>query len=678
MFGIQKGDMFQIRALKIITFISVFLIPLLFSLKDYYYYVTLKYTFLVVAGSLALGFLVPLVVSQKITLAKQTQIFLGLVSVFLAWLLVTSITGIHFESSFWSNFGRHSGFVTYFFSFVLFVSTLLIYSKETIWSPLKAVVFGGVLATLSVFASPVFLNLDIDFLKYSSNAGTFGNTTYAALFLVFSFFASLILFAREQQKKKKIMWAVLACVLFVNPIFIEIQKVFTLQVTNIDTFLGEARAGFISIFIGLFVSISVFLTASQKKIQKFVGYILLGLFACGVIFSAFDYFSPDSKIQEYLVINGDGARVVYWQMAWNGFMEKPILGYGLENYSFVHHQNFDPILLNPPYPNEPWTDKPHNVMLEILVSSGVPGLVLYFLILGFVLVSLFRFVCSSHDRKEILSASLFIGLLIAYQFQLFFAFDTISSIQAYFVFLGIISVFLFSGNTIKQKNNLNEYVRFGLTILMSVVVIFAVYFFAMRVRSESKQMRVLIEASLDRRPALFEDVFNTSPVGMLRSEVQLIDSIVDGYRQYWQNFDEEVRLYGEKELEVLFDYARSVSGAHPFHLRFSLVSARIAGLLSSIQSENKDRYLEEAERFSTRTIENAPTSALGYEVMIETQILAGNYNKALEYAHVLYDMGSYNKNYADLLMSVARQLKNREIINEVNNKIQAFIPEYSY
>jgi len=213
---------------------------------------------------------------------------------------------------------------------------------------------------------------------------------------------------------------------------------------------------------------------------------------------------------------------------------------------------------------------------------------------------------------------------------------------------------------------------------MFVVVMFATYFFAMRVRAESKQIRVLTDASLDQRPALFERAFNTSPVGTLRSEAQFLDIIVVGYRQYWQSFDEEVKQYGEKELEVLFGYASSMSDTYPFDLRFSLVSARIAGLLSSIQSENKDRYLKEAEKFSTRTIENAPFSALGYEAMIETQILAKDYNKALEYAHVLYDMGSYNKNYANLLMSTAIQSKNMSVINEVNKKIKTFIPEYSY
>ena len=678
MFGIQKGDNLQISALKIIIFISIFLSPLLFSLKDYYYFSTIKYTFLAVFGSLACGFLVSLLVSQKRTLSKQTKILLGTVSVFLVWLLVTSATGIHFESSFWSNFGRHSGFVTYLFSFVLSVSTILVYSKETIWQLLKAFVFGGVLATLTVFSSPVFLNLDIEFLRQSSNAGTFGNTTYAALFLVFSFFASLILFVREEQTKKKIIWAILALILLLNPIFIEIQKVFTLQVTSIDTFLGEARAGFVSVALGILASVSIFLSASQKKIQKLFSYALLGLFACGVVFSAFDYFSPDSKIQEYLIAGGDGARVVYWEMAWNGAMEKPLLGYGLENYSFVHNQNLDPVLLNPPYPNEPWTDKPHNAMLETLVSSGVPGLVLYLSVLGFVLVSLVRFAQNTQDRKDILTASFLVGLLVSYQFQLFFAFDTISSIQAYFVFLGVVSVFLFGGGVIKQKHDLNDYARFGLTILMIVVIMFGIYFFAMRVRAESKQIRVLTDTSLDQRPALFEKAFNTSPVGTLRSEAQFLDIIVDGYRQYWQGFNEEVKLYGEKELEVLFGYASSMSDAYPFDLRFSLVGARIAGLLSSIQSENKDRYLEKAEKFSMRTIENAPFSALGYEVMIETQILAKDYNKALEYAYTLYGLGSYNKNYADLLMSTAIQSKNVSVINDVNKKIKTFIPEYSY
>lgn len=67
-------------------------------------------------------------------------------------------------------------------------------------------------------------------------------------------------------------------------------------------------------------------------------------------------------------------RIVIWQMAVENIIKKPLLGYGAETNEIIYENSFKKI-------NLPLSgliiDRSHNIFLDILLWSGIPGLILF-------------------------------------------------------------------------------------------------------------------------------------------------------------------------------------------------------------------------------------------------------------------------------------------------------------
>ncbi len=66
-----------------------------------------------------------------------------------------------------------------------------------------------------------------------------------------------------------------------------------------------------------------------------------------------------------------------WVAAWQGVMERPLLGWGQECFGVVFDRHHPPEL----YVDRMWFDQPHNVLLGWLVAGGVLGAVAYVVLL---------------------------------------------------------------------------------------------------------------------------------------------------------------------------------------------------------------------------------------------------------------------------------------------------------
>ena len=72
------------------------------------------------------------------------------------------------------------------------------------------------------------------------------------------------------------------------------------------------------------------------------------------------------------------SRLTIWKMGWQGFKEKPVFGWGQENFNLVFNKYYEPIL----YKQEPWFDRVHNVFFDRLTTNGIFGLLSYLGLLG--------------------------------------------------------------------------------------------------------------------------------------------------------------------------------------------------------------------------------------------------------------------------------------------------------
>lgn len=123
-------------------------------------------------------------------------------------------------------------------------------------------------------------------------------------------------------------------------------------------------------------------------------------------------------------------RFLNWKMAINGIAERPLLGWGQENYGYGFSRHYDPALL---LEGTEAYDRTHNLLLEIGFSAGLIGLLAY----GFIWFCLLRRLrenpsFSATDRVTVLA------LLAGYVAFNWLNFDSLVTAQVFFAVLALI------------------------------------------------------------------------------------------------------------------------------------------------------------------------------------------------------------------------------------------------
>jgi tetratricopeptide (TPR) repeat protein len=160
-------------------------------------------------------------------------------------------------------------------------------------------------------------------------------------------------------------------------------------------------------------------------------------------------------------------RYFVWPIAWQGFKERPLLGWGQENFNYVFNKHYLPEM----YHLEPWFDRAHNIFLDWAVAGGLLGLISYLALYVALLFSIWkRGTAWSHAEKSILT-----GLVAAYFFHNFFVFDHLVSYILFFSLLAY--VHHVSGSEISPKKTLTQVqVRNIALPVVSILLLLSLYF----------------------------------------------------------------------------------------------------------------------------------------------------------------------------------------------------------
>ena len=130
----------------------------------------------------------------------------------------------------------------------------------------------------------------------------------------------------------------------------------------------------------------------------------------------------------------DESRTMQWRAAIEGFKDRPLLGYGLENHNLVWSAHFDPGIYRV---DTNIFDRTHNQYLELLATTGLIGALTFLGIWLAIAVTLIR----AYRDERLPSASLAIlsGLQVAYAIYLFFWFVDLNSTMLWILFAALIA-----------------------------------------------------------------------------------------------------------------------------------------------------------------------------------------------------------------------------------------------
>ncbi|MDD3098622.1 MAG: O-antigen ligase family protein [Candidatus Pacebacteria bacterium] len=390
-------------------------------------------------------------------------------------IFISAVFGVDFYYSFFPGNERMEGVlgIWYFIAFFFVIANT--FRSLEIEKILKTQVFISLI--YSFFALLPYLNLGqlIAPITSSRLTGYTGNPSFFATYLFFNTFLALYFYFRQYTYNKKLFnyWLII--------FFLQSFLIFV-------TLTRGAMLGYL-ISIVLVVLAMIFLS-KDKNILPFrkIGTIFLIII---LVFSTLifigkntDFVKNNSILNRFTSISLTDptalSRIFSAEIAWKSFLQKPIFGWGQENYEAAYVQNFNPEVLKY-LPEDFYFDRAHNKPMEVLATNGIFGFLSYLSIFGIA----FYFLNQLRKRQEWFLPSLAIGgCLAGYFIQNIFLFDFHESYLMFFLVLAFIVslseiVSLHSSKAIEKNNKANNYLDYASKMgsyLMIVIIICSVSF----------------------------------------------------------------------------------------------------------------------------------------------------------------------------------------------------------
>ncbi|RJQ29469.1 O-antigen ligase domain-containing protein [Candidatus Parcubacteria bacterium] len=388
------------------------------------------------------------------------------VSVFVLVFLLATVFADNPGGAFWSNYERGDGGFQMIHYYLFFLLSVFLFREWTHWRLLFRVslaaaalmILYGLFGYFAILSPNLFCSESsgphpvqqcISFITpyqgqgatipktlwglFTQNRfqGSLGNPAYVAPYLMFSMFYALYLWGRERGGRQLVRNILYGSSLLVFLFFF---------------FISQTRGAFLGLGAAIFFFF-IYLALEKKEWRIKIGAtaaILVVLTSILVYNRKSDFVTSlpggrlfDLSFSEQTV----QTRLWTWGSAWKGFLERPILGWGPENFSAVFDKHFDPRHYVPGQNTETWFDRAHSVFFDYLAETGILGALSYLAIFIIFYREFFRFRGRLlGERNAEISPSLLrsfiFALPIGYLVQGLALFDVLPIYINFFLFLG--------------------------------------------------------------------------------------------------------------------------------------------------------------------------------------------------------------------------------------------------
>ena len=506
------------RIVRYITIAAIFLVPI-FPLivttsfvspfitgKAFYFRILVEIAF---AGWVVLTFL-----DAKYR-PKLTSLTVA-VTLFILITFIADLFGVSPLRSLWSNLERMEGWITIIHLWAFYIVLTNIFSADEegkkLWK--KWFNFSLIIATIVAFYGLFQL---FGWTDFNYNVGradaSFGNESYLAVYLIFHVFIALYLFAfpkaevivtkKKVVKKKSFRW-----------IYILLAVLFGIVIYGTQT-----RGAILGLVGGILLSLilfAIFRKGESKKLRWVVICVVAVVLIGGIVFwlnRDASFIRNNPTLERFASISWNDAsnqsRLYVWPMAVRGAMERPVLGWGQENFNYIFQADYNPLM----YDQEQWFDRAHNVFLDWLVSSGIIGL------LSYLSLYILFFIYVWRSSLNIGEKSVLTGLLAGYTFNNLFIFDNLGSYVLFFAMLAYLNIFRQRVmDTEKSTKRLDtdysqqDVIQYVVMPVVLIALVFTVYFFNVRQMGVSMDLNTALNSCEGNNPdiMLFQSDLNTN------------------------------------------------------------------------------------------------------------------------------------------------------------------------
>lgn len=460
------------------------------------------------------------------------------ISIFIGVATLATVMGVNPLRSFWSNFERMEGLVMHLHLFGYFLVLGNVFKKrDWLWFFNAFILSGliegfyGLMQKTGVITGATQGGFRVD--------GTIGNPTYLAAFLIFIIGFCILLFLKSKNIYVRAYYA--------------FSALFSLMIIYFTASRGPALGVLIAlVLVGIsYLFLKKAETDNDRKIKKILFGVLIGLIALvGILWGLknTDFVTNNPTLSRLTSLSFSErtitSRFSIWQMSFEAFKERPILGWGPENYVTVFSKYYTPEM----WIQEPWFDRSHNIIFDWLINAGLLGLLSYLSIFFFAIRQLYK----NYQSKKISfeEMALVVGVFMAYFFQSLFVFDNIATYISFFAILA----WIYSVSTEEERLG-QENEKPTLDINYFPIVIFTIFlvasFYAYQINVKPyRENKFLINAMISSNKKAYATSFDyyqkAFDIDTFLGRFEVLGQLVNSAMSAFRNAD----LSEEKKQEI--------------------------------------------------------------------------------------------------------------------------------
>ena len=600
---------------KVLIFIIPFL-SLWIATSLYFPYITGRNFAFRILIEIALVLWAGLIILKKEYRPRLTPI-LTAVLIFAAIVGLADLLGVNPYKSFWSNFERMEGYITilHLTAYFLMLTSILRTKKEWLTFFNLFVIAGvfvgfyGVLQKLGLKASIQGGEARID--------GTIGNPTYLAAYLILIITLAFILFFNAKERWKKYLYGSVI--------------LFNFLILYFTASRGPVLGMGVAIILFSILYLIIFRKDTKEKVGKRAALSLLVLAI--LVPTVFLVIKDQEWVQSNLVLSRFAtlsffektvkSRFMIWGVSWKAFKERPILGWGQENYLQAFSKYYNPKLFD----QEPWFDRSHNIVLDWSVNAGILGLASYLSLFMFLFVEVIRAMRKNLVNKK--EGLILITAPVAYFFQNLFVFDNLNTYLLFFALLAYVNTLRNMPEFTNNQPGADKDASLSLSSAgVALLVILPIIYFA-NVKP-LQQARGIIGA-------LIATTNTVDPVGLtLKNFQKTLSRHAFGDTEVLEQFaqtartlmdqnsiDQETRL---KYLNVVLPELENYLIRFPNDIRVRLF---LADVYQSAVSLDRSFLSKARDHFKT-ALELSPTKQQIYSALANNYLISGEVEKSME------------------------------------------------
>ena len=428
---ITKEKFLKVKDIVIFVLLALWIfMPVLQSFRIVYKVVRLNkcyFALMRIIGGLGIGLGIYNIYDKIKTAKDKKEIIKQLLPIFLfviymIWTFIACIFSPNRNLAFEGSMYRQEGYLMYINYAGFFLSALFLESKK-----LKQILLNLFVAVSVFLISVAGITFQGDsfrkiFVNNSIETTVFAQFNHYGYYLMMTLICSFGLFITQKNKILKtlyiIAYAIICAVLIYNNTFgCYLSAAVMLIVATIYALIKKKHIIPTLIAILIFVLLSVVITKDNenlayKNISGFAKDIRV------IVLKMMNIEVEDENIDKEFEKAGT-SRMALWKNGVKFIFESPIIGYGPENL----REKYRLVGIT--------QDRPHNLIIQLATTSGIPGMLLYMTAVGIIIV---------REIKKILknkkTGTVFLLILVAYLISAMFGNSMYYTSPYFFIWLG--------------------------------------------------------------------------------------------------------------------------------------------------------------------------------------------------------------------------------------------------